>query len=145
MPTETTERISREEMWMRVAEVVALRGTCARLHVGAVVTDCSMTRALAVGYNGNAAGLPNACDNEAEGQCGCVHAELNAMLKTCGGARLKLFTTVAPCRACAKAIINAGVDSVYYRAAYRSPAGLEVLRQARIRIYEVCPSSSAVQ
>lgn len=140
-------RITREEMWLRVAEVVALRGTCMRLRVGAVITDDTMTKVLAVGYNGNAAGLPNECDSQEEGKCGCIHAELNALLKGHGGH--VIFTTVAPCLSCAKVIINSGITVVYYREGYRSTEGVELLLRAGVLVFgpshwQCCGTSSNV-
>jgi dCMP deaminase len=125
-------RITREQMWMEIAHIVAKRGTCTRMHVGAVITDASKTRALSVGYNGNAAHLPNICDRVDEGNCGCLHAEMNALLKAPSGPPLILFTTYAPCEACAKAIINAGVTHVYYASFYRTSHGLAILGRAGI-------------
>ena len=124
---------------MRFAEELAQRSTCARAHVGAVVTDASMLQVLGIGYNGNARGFRNGCDRPLEvGNCGCIHAELNALLKAPGMVLGKrLFTTVAPCAACAKSIINANVSEVFVRDAYRSEAGLVLLQQAGVRVYRI--------
>lgn len=53
-------RVSEDEVWLRVAETVALRGTCLRRKVGAVLVDADGF-VLSTGYNGRAAGLPH-CD-----------------------------------------------------------------------------------
>lgn len=53
-------RISRDDMLMEVAHVVAKRGTCSRLQVGAVFSREG--RIIATGYNGAPAGLPH-CDH----------------------------------------------------------------------------------
>lgn len=53
-------RITRDQMLMQMAEVVAKRGTCARAQVGAVVSRDG--RIIATGYNGAPAGLPH-CDH----------------------------------------------------------------------------------
>lgn len=55
------ERISREEMLMEVADVVARRGTCSRAQVGVVFARNG--RILATGYNGAPPGLPH-CTHE---------------------------------------------------------------------------------
>jgi dCMP deaminase len=141
-------RISREEMWMRMAEVAAERGTCRRLKVGAVLVTQDTTHIRAIGYNGNAAGLPNDCDftsHDAAGICGCLHAELNALLKGRPSALDILFTTHCPCTACAKAIINSGVKQVYYRHAYRRSDGYELLLAAGVTVTQLQPSSNAIQ
>lgn len=49
------ERISRDEMLMEMAQVVAKRGTCSRLQVGAVFAVEG--RVVATGYNGAPPGL----------------------------------------------------------------------------------------
>ena len=51
------ERITREEMLMGVAEVVARRGTCSRAQVGVVFAREG--RILATGYNGAPRGIPH--------------------------------------------------------------------------------------
>lgn len=114
------DRPPMHEVMLSFAELLAQRSTCERLKVGAVVTDAEMLQVLGIGYNGNARGLPNACDTHEPGQCGCVHAEMNALLKASGIVTGKLlFTSHSPCLMCAKAIINAGVSTVYYRHRYR--------------------------
>ncbi|MDX1493850.1 MAG: hypothetical protein R3253_07325, partial [Longimicrobiales bacterium] len=47
------------EVYMRMAEELAKRSTCARLQVGTVVTDAALENVVAIGYNGNARGFPN--------------------------------------------------------------------------------------
>ncbi len=124
---------------MQFAELLAARSTCTRAHVGAVVTDASMLQVLGIGYNGNARDLPNGCDDpEAQGACGCIHAEINALLKAPGIVPGKiLFTTTAPCAACAKAIINSNVAHVYIRSFYRETRGLELLDLAGVRAWQL--------
>src|SRR5262249_27738203 len=57
------DRIPLEEVYMRMAEELAKRSTCARSQVGSVITTGDLTQVLGIGYNGNARGLPNACDS----------------------------------------------------------------------------------
>src|SRR5205823_1745376 len=81
----------------------------ARLQVGTVVTDQLLENVLAIGYNGNARGLPNKCDSAVPGNCGCIHSEVNALVKAPGSARDKVvFVSASPCVMCAKLIINSG-------------------------------------
>src|SRR5436190_22672404 len=75
------DRIPLEEVYMRMAEELAKRSTCARLQVGTVITTSDLTQVLGIGYNGNARGLPNRCDSTTPGSCGCLHSEQNALLK----------------------------------------------------------------
>lgn len=127
------ERIPLFEVYMRMAEELAKRSTCARLQVGTVVTDARLENVLAIGYNGNARGLPNRCDSTVPGQCGCIHSEVNALIKAPGSIKDKVvFVTNSPCVMCAKLIINSGVSHVYYRRAYRDPSGAELLCSAGV-------------
>lgn len=134
-PAPPVDRIPLYEVYMRMAEELAKRSTCARLQVGTVITDQSLENVVAIGYNGNARGLPNKCDSTVPGSCGCIHSEMNALVKAPGSLRDKvLFVSASPCVMCAKMIINANVGRVYYREAYRDPAGLDVLRQGGVEV-----------
>lgn len=136
------ERLTRIGLFMRFARDVARRATCERLQVGCVLTDVEMTRVFAIGYNGNARGLLNACDRPNEsGNCGCLHAEMNALLKADGFVHKVAFTTTAPCERCAKALVNANVQRVFYLAEYRTWEGLQVLRNAGVSVLRVDPAT----
>jgi len=122
-------------VYLRFARIVSERSTCARLKVGAVITTSDMEQVLALGYNGNAKGFPNECDSDEPGKCGCIHAEVNALIK-CGKKDRKkvMFVTNAPCAHCAKLIVNSGFSLVHYLDDYRSSAGLLILKQAGITV-----------
>ncbi|HVD02312.1 MAG TPA: deaminase [Candidatus Dormibacteraeota bacterium] len=131
------DRIPLEEVYMRMAEELAKRSTCARNQVGTVIASPDLSQVLGVGYNGNARGLPNRCDGTEPGRCGCIHSEQNALIKA--GAQLPgklMFVTTSPCVMCAKMTINTNVTKVFYRNAYRDGAGLEVLRQGGVEVIE---------
>jgi dCMP deaminase len=128
-------RIPLEEVYMRMAEELAKRSTCARLQVGSVITTPDLTQVLGIGYNGNARGLPNRCDSTEAGSCGCIHSEQNALIKagaTLGGK--VMFVSASPCVMCAKMIINTNVGRVYYREAYRDLSGVDVLKQGGVEV-----------
>lgn len=126
-------RIPLYEVYMRMAEELAKRSTCARLQVGTVITDAMLENVVAIGYNGNAKGLPNKCDSSVPGNCGCIHSEVNALVKAPGGMRDKVvFVTDSPCVMCGKLMINSGVTHVFYRRPYRDPTGVELLTSAGV-------------
>ncbi len=130
-------RVSFEEIYMNLARDLARRSTCRRLNVGAVVASEDYSRVYGIGYNGNAAGLDNDCDSDTPGQCGCLHAEDNALLKTNGGREIlkRMFVTHAPCVYCAKRIVNkGGIVAVYFNETYRCTKGLEVLEKSGIKV-----------
>jgi len=132
-PSLPVDRIPLYEVYMRMAEELAKRSTCVRLQVGTVVTDQRLENVLAIGYNGNARGLPNKCDSAVPGNCGCIHSEMNALVKAPGNVSDKVvFVSASPCVMCAKLIINSGVTHVFYRKAYRDPSGVEVLQQGGV-------------
>jgi dCMP deaminase len=112
---------------MSMAYLVSTRATCDRKHVGAVLVKDN--RVVATGYNGSPSGTPH-CDDEGhvlkniEGRDSCIrtlHAESNAIDFAGRDADgCSLYTTVVPCYDCAKRIINAGVDYVFYDQHYQS-------------------------
>ena len=73
-------RPSFQSIYLNLAHTLAQRSTCARLQVGTVITSTDFRKVLAVGYNGNATGLPNCCDRDEPGNCGCLHSEENAVI-----------------------------------------------------------------
>ena len=121
------------EVYMRMAEELAKRSTCARLQVGTVITDTNLENVVAIGYNGNARGFPNRCDSDEAGKCGCIHSEMNALVKSPGQMREKVaFITASPCVMCAKLVVQANISHVFYRERYRNSAGLDVLERGGI-------------
>lgn len=129
-----------ESIFMRLARDLSLRSTCTRLNVGTVITTTDFRQVLAIGYNGNAAGLPNTCDRSDPGNCGCLHSEDNAIIN-CTAARSiakYVFITHLPCAQCAKRFINlGGVLRVHYREDYRIRDSLEILKSAGIETIQV--------
>jgi len=127
------DRIPLFEVYMRMAEELAKRSTCRRLSVGTVITDAQLEHVLAIGYNGNVRGFPNDCDTPTPGGCGCIHSEMNALVKAPGQLRDKVaFVTASPCVMCAKLMVQANISHVFFRTEYRNPEGLHVLRAARV-------------
>lgn len=127
-------RIPLYEVYMRMADELAKRSTCARLQVGTVITDGALEHVVALGYNGNARGFPNRCDSDTPGACGCIHSEQNAVVKADGHLREKVaFVTASPCVMCAKLLVQANVTHVFYREPYRKPDGLNVLKAGGVQ------------
>ncbi len=127
-------RIPLFEVYMRMAEELAKRSTCARLQVGTVITDSALEHVVSIGYNGNARGFPNRCDSDTPGACGCIHSEQNAVVKADGHLREKVaFVTASPCVMCAKLLIQANVTHLYYRRPYRNPDGLHILKKGGVK------------
>lgn len=126
-----------ESIYMELAHSLAKRSTCSRLSVGTVITSTDYRKVIAVGYNGNAAGLPNQCDRPDPGNCGCCHSEENAVIN-CDSPRFTekyVFVTHLPCVACAKRLINlGGVKKVFYRTEYRITTSIDILTSVGIDV-----------
>jgi dCMP deaminase len=136
------ERPSFQKIYLRLARELARRSTCKRLKVGTVITSTDYRKVLAVGYNGNATGLPNTCDRDEPGNCGCLHSEENAVIN-CDSPRMVeklVFVTHLPCVACAKRLINLGnVKMVYYAEDYRVRDSVDILERTGIKVAQLDP------
>lgn len=133
-------RPSFESVYMNFAKAIAQRASCKRLNVGTVITSTDFRKVLAVGYNGNAAGLPNECDRDEPGNCGCLHSEENAAIN-CDSPRSVekyIFVTHLPCANCAKRLINIGnVKKVFFEEDYRRREGVKFLGIAGIELFKI--------
>ena len=128
-------RPSWDKIWMDFAHSIARRSYDPRFQVGAVIVTGDNTQVLAVGYNGNYSGGPNKVESEFPGESGMLHAEINALLKTDynNPKYKKLYLTLSPCRMCAKAIVNAGINEVIFEEEYRDLSSLDVLALAEVK------------
>lgn len=138
-------RISRDEKLARAAELEALRSTCCRKQVGAIISRDGRT--LISGYNGAPSGLPHcepATCNKDRPCTRTVHAEANAIAFAARhGIAIEgatLHVTVSPCNDCAKLIINSGIKRVVYLEAYRDSSPLELLDSAGVQ-FEYFPDT----
>lgn len=130
-------RPSFQEIYLKLAATLAMRSTCKRLKVGTVITSTDFRKVLAVGYNGNASGLPNTCDRDEQGNCGCLHSEENAVINCDSPRHIEKFAFVThlPCEFCAKRLINLGnVTKVYYGLDYRNRRALELFAMVGIAV-----------
>lgn len=156
-------RISRDDMFMTICEIVAQRSTCWRSQVGALIVKEG--RIVSMGYNGPVSGMPpcvgrdpyldsldlrNPYFSTPEGQeysqrvCmgpGCtrsLHAETNAIAFAAkAGVSVEgctMYCSMSPCINCAKVIVNSGIKVVKYLNEYRDASGLELLRAAGILV-----------
>lgn len=132
---------------MQIATLVATRATCPRRSVGALIVRDK--RILATGYNGAPRGLPHCPPGGPENDwpIGCMraghcirslHAEQNALLQAamigvpCEGA--SMYVTCQPCNACAKMMINAGIERVIYEGDYPDEFSKEIFRDAGMEV-----------
>lgn len=137
-------RIDRHEMMMRQAEVVAMRGTCSRLQVGAIIARDG--RPISSGYNGNVSNVAH-CVHADNTPCStAMHAESNAIAYAARNgvatSDAHLYTTHMPCFDCSRLIINSGITKVFFKVPYRKREGVELMHQAGIEVFRVLSVSS---
>ena len=125
-------------VWMDFAKIISERSYDPRYKVGAIVVTQDNTQVLAVGYNGNYSGGPNEVESDMPGESGMLHAEINALLKLDYNNPKKktMYVTLSPCRMCAKAIVNSGIDEVIYNKEYRDTSGLEILSNGGVSVFK---------
>lgn len=127
-------RTKKLALFSNFAIELSFLSTCKRYSVGAITCDEDFTRIYSIGYNGPPKGLPNdGCLGDV-GNCGCVHAEMNAISKGSGPV---LISTVLPCVLCAGLIINCDVKTLYYLEPYRESTGLQRLEDAGINVQHI--------
>ena len=136
---------------MDITKLVAKRSTCLRRAVGAIIVKDK--RILATGYNGAPANVRHCLEvgcmretlNVASGQrhelCRGIHAEQNAIIQAAyHGVSVKgasLYSTTQPCSICAKMIINAGIDTIYYDSGYADELAQEMLSEAGLTLIQL--------
>ncbi|KKN07822.1 hypothetical protein LCGC14_1063020 [marine sediment metagenome] len=131
MSNEITNGISKDEYFMKIAEVVSLRSTCIKRSVGAILVKDS--HIISTGYNGTPAGFKhctketcvrqNLKSGENPELCRGVHSEINCIVQAAiHGTSIKgdtiLYSTTFPCMSCLKLIINAGIKRLVYKEGY---------------------------
>ena len=126
-------------IWRDFVISISKRSPDPKFQVGAVIVTEDNTQVLALGYNGDHKGGPNCRDSMDHGQSGFIHAEVNALIKMDynNPKKKKMYLTHVPCPVCAKSIINAGIDEVYYLNNYIILEGLEILKSAGIKIIKL--------
>lgn len=110
----------------RLAEL----STCKRLQVGAIIFPVDCSAIYSIGYNGPSRGLSNDSCTGKENECGCVHAEANAVVKFNNDLAKPsiLYSTRLPCLRCAALILNCtSIIGVIWEKTYRDDAGYNLL------------------
>lgn len=152
MNTSTNQRISKDNYFMKIAEVVSMRSTCIKRNVGAVLVKDN--HILSTGYNGAPSGLPHCTldicvrkhlkPGDKPELCRGVHAEINCIIQaalhgtTIEGNTL-LYTTTFPCMSCLKLIINAKIKRLIYKEGYNMEniVKADLLKNSKIEIVKL--------
>lgn len=134
-------RSSWQEYFMGIAESIAQRGTCDRAFVGAVIVN-NDNRIVSTGYNGSISGDDHCIDTKhkmRDSHCiRTIHAEQNALYYCAKeGIKVKgcsIYVTHFPCLNCTKALIQSGIEYIYYKNDYRvDEYAIELLNIANVR------------
>ena len=124
-------RLTRDEYFLAIANIVAARATCDRLWCGCVLV--LHREIIATGYNGAPSGLPE-CDEVghlmvvgADGRPHCkrtVHAEQNALYqarkKHANLRGAKAYINATPCEICLTELLKCGVGRIICGSVYRN-------------------------
>ena len=125
-----------DEIFMDLAQNLALRSHCIRAQVGCVLTKD--TRIISIGYNGPPSGTHN-CDEDFKDEGGCpkdskgscslaLHAEQNAILYAskngAGTEGSTIYVTLSPCISCARIIYSMKIKKVIFLNSYAAYKGL---------------------
>lgn len=132
-------RMCKEAVFMNFAIDLASLSKCKERKVAAIIVDKNLSQVYSIGINGGAAGQED-CLCSTQGKYGCVHAEINALIKCRSNAPDKvMFVTLSPCVACAAAIINApgGFSKVYYLQKWKDEEGLRLLEKSGIKTEKI--------
>ena len=152
MNQENKFRISKDDYFMKIAEVVSMRSTCIKREVGSVLVKDS--HILSTGYNGSPSGFkhctPETCvrQNLKSGEkpelCRGVHAEINCIIQaaihgTSIQGNTTLYSTHFPCMSCLKLIINAGIKKLVYKEGYNMENKIkeELLNESKLNVQQL--------
>ncbi len=124
-------RISADEYFLEMAQLVAGRATCSRRKVGCVLVN-ERKHVIATGYNGNAAGQPHCIDHACPGAglpsgtglelCEAIHAEANALLQCRNVYEIDTaYVTASPCMHCVKLLLNTSCKRIIFIEEYSHP------------------------
>ena len=152
MNQENKLRISKDEYFMKIADVVSERSTCIKRKVGAVLIKDS--HIVSTGYNGAPSGFshctPESCvrQNLKSGEkpelCRGVHSEINCIIQaaihgTSIQGNTTLYSTHFPCMSCLKLIINARIKRLVYREEYNMENKIkkELLDESKLNVHQL--------
>jgi dCMP deaminase len=137
------ERVSWDQYFMNIAQVVASRSTCPRKFVGAVIVRDRTI--LSTGYNGSIRGMPHCMDSghmmENDHCVATIHAEANAIIQAAKNGAIidggMIYVTASPCWNCFKQIANGGIRRIVYGEFYRDERIFDVAARLSIDLLHV--------
>lgn len=151
--TDQQKRISKTELYISIARLIAQRSTCLRRQVGAILVKDDVI--LTTGFNGTPKGVPHCEDigcyrmihnipsGERHEMCRGVHAEQNCIIfaarEDVSVVGSTLYCTTFPCIICAKMLINAGIKSIIFEGSYGGDEVIDIVnmfRSAEISVFK---------
>lgn len=117
------KRVSWDEYFMNIADVVKSRSMDPKTQVGAVLVSLKDNRIISTGYNSVCAGMDDSLINWTNREYIrqiVIHAEMNAILY----AQSKfedaiLYSTLSPCKDCIKLLSATKIRKIVYRDKYK--------------------------
>jgi len=144
-------RLSWDEYFMNITELVAQRATCMRRKVGAILVRDK--RIISTGYNGAPSKISHClevgCLREQKGipsgerheLCRGLHAEQNAIIQAAlHGVSVEgatLYCTNMPCSICSKMLINARIIGITYKEGYADSLSSSLFSEAGIPVRQL--------
>jgi len=144
-------RPSWDEYFFRIVNEVSTRSTCLRRQVGALIVR--EKRIQATGYNGAPSGIDHCSktgclreekdvpSGERHELCRGLHAEQNAIIQASRHginiSNAMIYCTHHPCVLCAKMLINAGIEAIYFQQGYPDKLSKDLLDKARVRTIKI--------
>lgn len=109
--------------WSKLSYANRKKVGCIIVKDGSIISD---------GYNGTPKGFENDCEDLfGKTKWYVMHAEANAILKLSksnnNSIGSTLYTTLSPCKDCAKLILQADIKKVYYAEKYKDRTGIDFL------------------
>ena len=125
---------------MATAHIWSELSHCKRRKVGAVLSK--NRRVLATSYNGAIPGENNDCEDANNNTIeGISHAEQGVLMYAAKNGistdGCTMYITLSPCITCARLMIQAGIERVFYTDEYRDVSGIALLLKHGIAVQEL--------
>jgi dCMP deaminase len=141
-------RPSWDDYFMKITKDVAVRSTCLKRKVGAIIVK--EFRVLSTGYNGAPKKVKHCSETGClrkelkvpSGQrhelCRGLHAEQNAIIQAAlHGVKIEggtIYSTYQPCIICVKMMINAGIKKLVYEGHYPDKLARQMLKESGMKV-----------
>ena len=131
------------EYFGEITKQVALRSTCVRKKVGAIIVKDK--NIISTGYNGSIRGLEH-CETIGclmnEGHCiRTIHAEANAIIQAAKHGLMidgaEIYISASPCFNCFKLIANSGITKIYFMEFYRDERIIVIAKKLDIELIDM--------